>query len=168
MTSADKDNDPLWNRVSVLAHPKGFPNDLKASAADSTNLFQPKVDVTKTCDELSKYDPDKPDSINCKIEISNTGSKDSPPINVEKVMDTLSDSDTGTATRTLGDLMDSTTWATDLKVNSNTCTGADVAVGSKCTIEITFDVNVEGILTMYAKDPATGKELKTTVRVTST
>jgi molecular chaperone DnaK len=33
-------------------------------------------------------------------------------------------------------------------------------------VEITFDVNVEGILTMHARDPATGKEMKTTVRVT--
>jgi molecular chaperone DnaK len=33
-------------------------------------------------------------------------------------------------------------------------------------VEITFDVNVEGILTMTARDPDTQKELKTTVRVT--
>jgi molecular chaperone DnaK len=33
-------------------------------------------------------------------------------------------------------------------------------------VQITFDVNVEGILTMTARDPDTGKELKTTVRVT--
>jgi molecular chaperone DnaK len=33
-------------------------------------------------------------------------------------------------------------------------------------VEITFDVNVEGILTMHARDPDTGKEMKTTVRVT--
>ena len=33
-------------------------------------------------------------------------------------------------------------------------------------VEITFDVNVEGILTMRARDPATGREMKTTVRVT--
>ena len=33
-------------------------------------------------------------------------------------------------------------------------------------VEITFDVNIEGILTMHARDPATGKEMKTTVRVT--
>jgi molecular chaperone DnaK len=33
-------------------------------------------------------------------------------------------------------------------------------------VEITFDVNVEGILTMHARDRATGKEMKTTVRVT--
>ncbi|MBX5480356.1 MAG: Hsp70 family protein [Myxococcaceae bacterium] len=33
-------------------------------------------------------------------------------------------------------------------------------------VEITFDVNVEGILTMRARDPQTGREMKTTVRVT--
>ena len=35
-------------------------------------------------------------------------------------------------------------------------------------VEITFDVSVEGILTMTAKDPDTGKDMKTTVRVTQT
>ena len=33
-------------------------------------------------------------------------------------------------------------------------------------VEVTFDVSVEGILTMSARDPASGKEMKTTVRVT--
>ncbi len=33
-------------------------------------------------------------------------------------------------------------------------------------VEITFDVSIEGILAMTARDPDTGKELKTTVRVT--
>ncbi len=33
-------------------------------------------------------------------------------------------------------------------------------------VEVTFDVNIEGILTMHARDPGTGKEMKTTVRVT--
>ncbi len=33
-------------------------------------------------------------------------------------------------------------------------------------VEVTFDVNVEGILTMSARDTDTGKEMKTTVRVT--
>ncbi|MHB8878761.1 MAG: Hsp70 family protein, partial [Myxococcaceae bacterium] len=36
----------------------------------------------------------------------------------------------------------------------------------KVQVEITFDVNIEGILTMYARDPATGRDMKTTVRVT--
>jgi len=39
------------------------------------------------------------------------------------------------------------------------------AAGS-AQIEIVFDVNVEGILTMSAKDVVTGKAMKTTVRVT--
>jgi molecular chaperone DnaK len=36
----------------------------------------------------------------------------------------------------------------------------------KVQVEVTFDVSVEGILTMRAHDPATGREMKTTVRVT--
>jgi len=36
----------------------------------------------------------------------------------------------------------------------------------KARLEITFDVNIEGILTMSAKDLETGKQMKTTVRVT--
>jgi len=33
-------------------------------------------------------------------------------------------------------------------------------------VEIIFDVNIEGILKMEARDPDTGKTLQTTVRVT--
>jgi molecular chaperone DnaK len=33
-------------------------------------------------------------------------------------------------------------------------------------VEITFDVNIEGILRMDARDPDTGKTLTTSVRVT--
>jgi molecular chaperone DnaK len=36
----------------------------------------------------------------------------------------------------------------------------------KVQVEIIFDVSVEGILTMRARDPATGREMRTTVRVT--
>ncbi|MFL5411556.1 MAG: Hsp70 family protein, partial [Myxococcales bacterium] len=36
----------------------------------------------------------------------------------------------------------------------------------KARLEITFDVNIEGILTMSARDVETGKQMKTTVRVT--
>ena len=36
----------------------------------------------------------------------------------------------------------------------------------KARLEITFDVNIEGILTMSARDLDTGKQMKTTVRVT--
>jgi molecular chaperone DnaK len=34
-------------------------------------------------------------------------------------------------------------------------------------VEVTFDVSIEGILSMHARDPETGKEMKTTVKVTS-
>jgi molecular chaperone DnaK len=47
-----------------------------------------------------------------------------------------------------------------------TFSGIQQARAGGVQVEITFDVNVEGILTMRARDPATGREMKTTVRVT--
>ena len=47
-----------------------------------------------------------------------------------------------------------------------TFSGIRPAKAGEAQVEVTFDVNVEGILTMSARDPATGKEMKTTVRVT--
>src|SRR5438067_12306421 len=44
--------------------------------------------------------------------------------------------------------------------------GLKAGPAGKARLEITFDVNVEGILTMSAKDVDTGKQMKTTVRVT--
>ncbi|MBS2028266.1 MAG: Hsp70 family protein [Deltaproteobacteria bacterium] len=44
--------------------------------------------------------------------------------------------------------------------------GIRPAKAGQVKVEITFDVNVEGILTMSARDPDTGKVMKTTVRVT--
>jgi molecular chaperone DnaK len=44
--------------------------------------------------------------------------------------------------------------------------GLRPAPAGKARLEITFDVNVEGILTMSARDLDTGKQMKTTVRVT--
>jgi molecular chaperone DnaK len=44
--------------------------------------------------------------------------------------------------------------------------GIREAKAGQVKVEITFDVNIEGILTMSARDPDTGKEMKTTVRVT--
>jgi molecular chaperone DnaK len=49
-----------------------------------------------------------------------------------------------------------------------TFSGIRPAKAGSVQVEITFDVNVEGILTMRARDPATGREMKTTVRVAST
>jgi molecular chaperone DnaK len=46
-----------------------------------------------------------------------------------------------------------------------TFSGIRAAKAGEVQVEVTFDVNVEGILTMSARDPATGKEMKTTVRV---
>ncbi|KFA92305.1 Hsp70 family protein [Archangium violaceum] len=46
-----------------------------------------------------------------------------------------------------------------------TFSGIRPARAGMVQVEITFDVNVEGILTMRARDPATGREMKTTVRV---
>jgi len=48
-----------------------------------------------------------------------------------------------------------------------TFSGIRPARAGSVQVEITFDVNVEGILTMRARDPATGREMKTTVRVSS-
>ncbi|MFZ5468396.1 MAG: Hsp70 family protein [Myxococcota bacterium] len=47
-----------------------------------------------------------------------------------------------------------------------TFSGIRAERAGKVQVEVTFDVNVEGILTMYARDPESGKEMKTTVRVT--
>ena len=47
-----------------------------------------------------------------------------------------------------------------------TFSGIRPAKAGQAEVEITFDVNIEGILTMRAHDPDTGKEMKTTVRVT--
>jgi molecular chaperone DnaK len=47
-----------------------------------------------------------------------------------------------------------------------TFSGIRPAPVGEVQVEVTFDVNVEGILTMSARDPASGREMKTTVRVT--
>jgi molecular chaperone DnaK len=44
--------------------------------------------------------------------------------------------------------------------------GLKTGAAGKARLEITFDVNIEGILTMSARDLETGKQMKTTVRVT--
>ena len=49
-----------------------------------------------------------------------------------------------------------------------TFSGIAPRVAGSTQVQMTFDVSIEGILTMHAHDPSTGKELKTTVRVTQT
>jgi molecular chaperone DnaK len=44
--------------------------------------------------------------------------------------------------------------------------GLKTGPAGKARLEIIFDVNIEGILTMSARDVETGKQMKTTVRVT--
>jgi molecular chaperone DnaK len=44
--------------------------------------------------------------------------------------------------------------------------GIRPAPAGQAQVEVTFDVNVEGILTMHAHDPESGREMNTTVRVT--
>jgi len=63
---------------------------------------------------------------------------------------------------------DHTAVADNEQLGEFTFAGIRQAPSGQVQVEITFDVNIEGILTMYARDPATGKELKTTVRVTQT
>ncbi|SEK70088.1 molecular chaperone DnaK [Stigmatella aurantiaca] len=46
-----------------------------------------------------------------------------------------------------------------------TFSGIRADKAGRVQVEITFDVSVEGILTMRARDPATGREMRTTVRV---
>ena len=55
--------------------------------------------------------------------------------------------------------------ANDELLGEFTFSGISPAPAGKSQVEITFDVNVEGILTMQAKDHASGREIKTTVRV---
>ncbi|MDF1565169.1 MAG: Hsp70 family protein [Deltaproteobacteria bacterium] len=43
--------------------------------------------------------------------------------------------------------------------------GIKSAAAGSARVEVTFDLNIEGILTMSAKDPDSGREMKTTVRV---
>jgi molecular chaperone DnaK len=49
-----------------------------------------------------------------------------------------------------------------------TFSGIRHAPAGDVKVEITFDVSIEGILAMSARDPDTGRELKTSVRVTQT
>ena len=77
--------DPFVNTVSALCSPAGFANVLEDTAVHSTNLFQPSVDLTKTCDELSKIG----DLFNCQVTIDNTSSLDSPGLVLDSFVDSL-------------------------------------------------------------------------------
>ena len=108
------DPDPLVNTVDVLYHPVGFPNNITASDGHSVNLFQPKVEITKDGDELSKIG----DSVTYDIKITNTSSADSPNL----VLDTITDD-------VLGNLADEAPAACD-----------SIAPGASCEFSVPWTV----------------------------
>ena len=82
VVSAD-DLDPLENRVDVLYHPEGFPNDITAFDTHSLNLFQPGVTIEKTGDTLGKIG----DPAHYHFKITNTSSEDSPDLLLATISD---------------------------------------------------------------------------------
>jgi hypothetical protein len=84
VVSAD-DLDPLNNRVDVLYHPEGFPNDITAFDTHSLNLFQPSVTIDKTGDELGKIG----DPAHYSFHITNTSSEDSPDLQLDTISDNV-------------------------------------------------------------------------------
>ena len=118
-TVAPGDLDPLVNTVTATY--SAAAQTATATATDSTNLFQPSVDVTKSCG---------PDPIVvgqaelCTIVVTNTSSADSPALQNGTISDTLT-----------GDLLA----AGNAAVVSSTCT-ATLAVGASCTINTTRTV----------------------------
>jgi len=88
------DLDPLVNRVDVLYHPQGFPNDITAFDTHSLNLFQPSVTVEKTGDALGKIG----DAAHYDFTITNTSSEDSPDLILESVSDNVIGDLTASAT----------------------------------------------------------------------
>ncbi|MBP1620264.1 MAG: hypothetical protein H6Q02_1031, partial [Acidobacteria bacterium] len=78
--------DPLHNTATAHFHPGSLTaRDVVAEDSWDTNLFQPSVDVEKTCDALSKVG----DTISCTVTIENTSSSDSPALILDSFTDTL-------------------------------------------------------------------------------
>ena len=112
-TVAPGDLDPLVNTVTAV-YSAGAQTDT-ATATDSTNLFQPSVDVTKSCSP----NPNEVGGVStCTIVVSNTSSADSPALINGTINDTLT-----------GDLLA----AGNAAVVSSNCT-ATLATGASCTI----------------------------------
>jgi uncharacterized repeat protein (TIGR01451 family) len=76
--------DPLKNTVTAHYHPDGFLNDITASDDHSVNLFQPSIDVTKTCDP-SQVKVGQLVTFTCTI--TNTSTTDSPDLILVSVTD---------------------------------------------------------------------------------
>ena len=112
------DPDPLVNRVDVLYHPEGFPNDITAFDTHSLNLFQPSVTVTK--EGPANVTVGQP--LTYTFTITNTSSNDSPPLNLESV------TDVGDGWAGLGDLTD--------EAKAGGCTSLDP--GESCSFQVTI------------------------------
>jgi len=114
------DPDPLENMASVSCSPVGFPNVLEASDDHEVELFQPDVDVTKSCDDYSKAG----DDLHCTITVANMSSGDSPDLVNGSIVDDL-----------LGDLLD----PANPYVTGSDCS-ATLPTGTNCTIETSYTV----------------------------
>jgi hypothetical protein len=78
--------DPYPNTVTVHYHPAGFTNDISDTDSDSVNLFQPSVDVGKTC---SPGTVQVGQTVTFTCTIHNTSSSDSPHLILTSANDSL-------------------------------------------------------------------------------
>ncbi len=84
-TVLETDPDPLVNTATVHYHPYGFLNDIWDSDTESTNLFQPGVELVKEGPLYSKAT----DYVDYTITITNTSSEDAPDLILDSFIDTL-------------------------------------------------------------------------------
>ena len=124
------DPDPLVNVATVHMHPLGFPNDLTNDDTATINLFQPDVEIDKTCDGLSKVG----DPLSCTITITNISSSDSPDLTNGTINDSIA-----------GDLFG--TPAVRVTIDTNTCVSVpgspvNLAPAAVCAITYHFTVLV--------------------------
>ena len=91
--------DPYVNVVTATGDPSGPDTAISDVAQASVNLFQPAIDVTKTCDAVSKVG----DTVNYTITLSNNSSPDTPALNCTAVDSLLGTVFGPNATLPLGD-----------------------------------------------------------------
>ena len=91
--------DPYVNVVTATGIPAGKTQAISDVAQASVNLFQPAIDVTKTCDAVSKVG----DTVNYTITLSNNSSPDTPALNCTAVDSLLGTVFGPNATLPLGD-----------------------------------------------------------------
>jgi molecular chaperone DnaK len=127
------------------------------SLQDDTNLKLQLLDVIPMAIGLEKADG------NMHIVFN----RNSPIPNAKKIVGTTSIDNQGELIMRIwqGDHAESTR---NEQLGEFTFSGIRAAPSGHVKVDVTFDVSIEGILNMTARDPDTGKELKTTVRVTQT